>query len=92
MSAHPGTVPALAAGVRLQRDAARGGWVLLGPERVLQPDETTAAVLARIDGRSSLADITRSLGEAFEGAEAEIAGDVAELLEALAAHGWVELR
>jgi pyrroloquinoline quinone biosynthesis protein D len=49
----------------LQWDPVRRRQVLLAPERVLVLNETAAAVLARCDGRRSVADITADLAAQY---------------------------
>ena len=83
-------VPRLPRGVRLRRDEARGGWVLLAPERILQPDPVAVEILTRVDGRASLAEIVDSLVAAFSAERARIDADVRSFLDNLAEKGFVE--
>ena len=83
-------VPRLPRGVRLRQDEARGGWVLLAPERILQPDPVAVEILTRIDGRSSLAAIVDSLTAAFAVERERIDADVRSFLGGLAEKGFVE--
>lgn len=83
-------VPRLPRGVKLRRDDARGGWVLLAPERILQPDSVAVEILTRIDGQSSLAAIVDSLAAAFSAERGRIDADVRTLLGGLAEKGFVE--
>jgi pyrroloquinoline quinone biosynthesis protein D len=83
-------VPRLPRGVRLHRDEARGGWVLLAPERILQPDAVAMEVLNRVDGRSSLAEIVDNLAATFTAERARIEADVRGFLGNLAEKGFVE--
>ena len=83
-------VPRLPRGVRLRRDEARGGWVLLAPERILQPDAVAMEILTRVDGQASLAEIVDSLVAAFSAERARIEADVRGFLGNLAEKGFVE--
>jgi pyrroloquinoline quinone biosynthesis protein D len=83
-------VPRLPRGVRLRRDEARDGWVLLAPERILQPDAVALEILTRVDGQASLADIVDSLVAAFSAERARIEADVRGFLGNLAEKGFVE--
>jgi pyrroloquinoline quinone biosynthesis protein D len=83
-------VPRLPRGVRLHRDQARGRWVLLAPERILQPDAVAMEVLNRVDGRSSLAEIVDNLAATFTAERARIEADVRGFLGNLADKGFVE--
>ncbi|MBB5883531.1 pyrroloquinoline quinone biosynthesis peptide chaperone PqqD [Xanthomonas sp. LMG 8992] len=75
--------PRLAAGVRLQHDRARGQWVLLAPERVIELDEIAHAIVSRCDGVRSLAAIAAELAAEFEADPAEVERDVSELAQQL---------
>jgi pyrroloquinoline quinone biosynthesis protein D len=83
-------VPRLPRGVRLRQDAARGGWVLLAPERILQPDAVAVEILTRVDGQASLAQIVDSLAAAFSAERAQIDADVRAFFGNLAEKGFLE--
>ena len=83
-------IPRLPRGVRLRRDEARGGWILLAPERILQPDPVAVEILTRVDGRSTLAEIVDSLVAAFSAERERIEADVRSFLDNLAEKGFVE--
>ena len=83
--------PRLSRGVRLREDPARGGTVLLAPERVLNPSPTAIAVLQRCDGQRSVEGIIEELASAYDADRAQIAADVRRLLGDLAAKGLVQL-
>ncbi|MBW8270862.1 pyrroloquinoline quinone biosynthesis peptide chaperone PqqD [Caldovatus aquaticus] len=84
------SVPRLARGVRLREDAARGGrWVVMAPERLFVPDATALEVLRLVDGARSVEAIVDALAARFDAPRAEIAADVTELLEDLAAKGVI---
>ena len=83
-------VPRLPRGVRLRQDTARGGWVLLAPERILQPDAVAVEILTRVDGQASLAQIVDSLAAAFSAERAQIDADVRAFLGNLAEKGFLE--
>jgi pyrroloquinoline quinone biosynthesis protein D len=75
--------PALARGVRLMEDKARGGWSLLAPERVLRLNATSAAVLRLCDGSRPFAAILDELAAAFEADRSVIERDARKLLTSL---------
>jgi pyrroloquinoline quinone biosynthesis protein D len=83
-------VPRLPRGVRLRRDETRGGWVLLAPERILQPDAVAVEILTRVDGQASLGQIVDSLVAAFSAERERIDADVRGFLGNLAEKGFVE--
>lgn len=90
MSEEAGSIPRLARGVRLREDAARGGWVLLGPERVLQPDPIAVEILKRVDGEHDLETIVEGLAQDFKADRAQIDKDVRRFLAGLAEKGLLE--
>lgn len=85
----PESVPRLAPHVTLKHDTVRDRWVVLGPERMLVPDEIAVEILQRCDGERSVAAVVGLLAKEFNASEDDIAGDVRELLQALADKGFV---
>lgn len=84
-------VPRLARGVRLRHDEARGQWVLLAPERVLQPDPVAVEILKRVDGARSIDAIIDDLIAAFAVERERVAADVDAFLADLTEKGMVEV-
>jgi pyrroloquinoline quinone biosynthesis protein D len=80
-------VPAFAPGVRLHHDRTRDRWVVMAPERMIVPDQIALEVLRLVDGTRTLDAIVDRLAETFAAPRAEIAADVGELLDDLAAKG-----
>lgn len=76
--------PRLAPGVRLHFDATRDGWVLLGPERVIETEGPANEILRRCDGRRSIAQIVDELAVLYTADRAEIDADVRDMLAELA--------
>ncbi|SDG10627.1 pyrroloquinoline quinone biosynthesis protein D [Limimonas halophila] len=83
------SVPRLAAGVRLQHSRARGGTVLLAPERVFTPDAVAVEVLELLDGARSVADVAAVLAASYDADAATIERDVLALLADLADKGVI---
>lgn len=83
------SVPHLAPHVQLKHDTVRDRWVVLGPERMLVPDEIAVEVLRRCDGERSVSAVVSLLATEFDAAESDIATDVQGLLQALADKGFV---
>lgn len=81
--------PALSPHVRMRHDPTRGGWVLLGPERVLMLDDTAAEILKLCDGAASIALIAGQLAERYAAPLAQVQGDVIEMLQNLRDKGMV---
>ncbi len=84
-------VPKLARGVRLRRDEAREQWVLLAPERVLQPDPVGVEILRKVDGVRTFTVIVDELAAAFTADRTRIATDVGAFLAGLVEKGMVEI-
>jgi coenzyme PQQ biosynthesis protein PqqD len=83
-------VPRLVRGVRLHHDQARGAWVLLAPERVLQPEPVALEILKRVDGKTSFAAIVDDLAASFAAPRERIEQDVEAFLGGLAEKGVLE--
>jgi pyrroloquinoline quinone biosynthesis protein D len=84
-------VPRLPRGVRLHHDAARGGWTVLGPERVVETDEIGAEILKRCDGVRTLAAVVDDLAATFSADRAMVEADVRRFLADLAEKRMLEL-
>ena len=86
------TIPLLPRGVRTHHDRVRERQVLLGPERALMLDDIGAAVLAEVDGRRSIAEISLALATRYDAPLADVQTDVAEFLGGLADMRLVDFR
>lgn len=73
--------------IKLRHDAGRGRWILLAPERVFEPDETSVEVLKLCDGERSVGDISEKLAEQYQAPVDVITADVIEMLQDLADKG-----
>jgi len=85
-------IPKLPRGVRLHHDAARDGWTVLGPERVIETDPIGAEILQRCDGVRTLAAIVDDLAATFSADRAMVEADVVRFLADLAEKRMLELR
>ena len=83
------SVPRLPRHIKLRFDEARQRWVLLGPERVMLPDEIALEVLQRCDGAASVERIAESLATKFQASREEVERDVIEMLQDLADKGTI---
>lgn len=81
--------PRLAPGVRLVEDGVRGKTFLLAPEKAIELDATGCAILGRITGQVTFAEIVRDLATAYDAPASEIEGDVQQYLMALRARMYV---
>ncbi len=85
------TVPKLPHGVRLKEDKVRSRWVLLAPERVLEPDDIAVEIIKRCDGSRPLSAIIDDLSETFEADRATVATDVKNILAFLSERRMIDL-
>ncbi|XBO38860.1 pyrroloquinoline quinone biosynthesis peptide chaperone PqqD [Alsobacter sp. KACC 23698] len=83
--------PKLAKGLRLKHDEVRKAWVLLAPERVIQPNPVAAEILKRCDGERTLSAIVDDLAGAFAAPRDRIDADVRALLSDMAAKRMITL-
>jgi pyrroloquinoline quinone biosynthesis protein D len=83
--------PKLPRGVRLKHDEARGGHVLLAPERVVRADPVAVAILERCDGTRTLNVLVEELCAVYKGDRARIEAEVRALLADLAAKRMLDL-
>jgi len=82
--------PVLPRFVRLHHDAGRGRWVLLAPERIIEPNEIALDVLKLCDGVRDLTAIAEELASAYDAPQREILADITELLQDLADRGYIK--
>ena len=87
-----GDVPFLPRGVRTHRDQVRAADVLLGPERVLVLDQVGLAILSRLNGVASVAEVSEDLAKTFAAPREVIEPDVIEYLSDLRDKGFVHVR
>jgi pyrroloquinoline quinone biosynthesis protein D len=75
--------------IKLRHDKGRGLWLILAPERVFEPDETSVAVLQLCDGERSVSGIAQVLADQFHAPQDVILADITEMLQDLADKGVV---
>ncbi len=88
----PDDRPVLPRGVRVVADRVRGGKVLLGPEKAVALDAIGDAILSRVDGSASFAEIIADLATTYSAPEAQIAGDVQTFMVGLRARMFLAVR
>ena len=71
-------VPKFERGVRLKHDKVRERHVVLGPEMLIELNQTGTAIMSEIDGQSNLSEIVHRLAERFEVNPQDINQDVSE--------------
>ena len=83
-------VVSFASHARLHFNEPRQQWVILGPERLLEPDETAVAILRLLDGARSIAMMVDELAAQYRDAPREqITKDVLSLLQGLLDKGFI---
>ena len=65
-------------GVRLKHDKVRERYVILGPEILIELNQTGTAIMSEIDGQSTITDIISRLAAQFEVNPNDITQDVVE--------------
>lgn len=75
--------PALARGVRLQKDTKTGEPLLLFPEGLLHLSETAQEILIRCDGHKTIANIVSDLAKEYEADSESLRKDVLDCLNDL---------
>jgi pyrroloquinoline quinone biosynthesis protein D len=76
--------------VRLRYDEARRRWVILVPERVLVPDDTSVEIIKMCDGRRTVGEIVDNLAEKYSADRDQISTDVITMFQDLADKGFLE--
>lgn len=87
----PQSCPILPTYVKLHNDKARDRWVLLAPERVLEPDDTALEIIRLCDGKTSVTAIAEELGRRYEAPAEQIQGDITAMLQDLLDKRFLEL-
>lgn len=83
------SAPTFAPHVRFRFNKQRKQWVVLAPERLLVPDETSVEILKLLDGKATVGAIVDALAERYNAPRDVICNDVTELLQGLADKGFV---
>ena len=65
-------------GVRLKHDKVRERYVVLGPEILIELNQTGTAIMSEIDGQSTITDIISRLAARFEVNPNDITQDILE--------------
>ncbi|MBA4782434.1 MAG: pyrroloquinoline quinone biosynthesis peptide chaperone PqqD [Rhizobiales bacterium] len=73
--------PTLQPYVYFRQDSLRKVWVVLAPEHVYWPDETSIAILQKLDGARNVACIIDDLARDYGAPRAAVAADVVEFLQ-----------
>jgi pyrroloquinoline quinone biosynthesis protein D len=82
--------PAIAAGMRLQWEAAQEAHVLLYPEGMVKLNGSAGAIMSRCDGVRTVADIVADLERSF--GLSGLAADVRAFVSLALERHWLEVR
>ena len=74
----PSVTPQFDHGVRLKHDKVRERYVVLGPEILIELNQTGTAIMSEIDGQSTITDIISRLAVRFEVNPNDITQDAIE--------------
>ena len=88
----PGSRPVLAEHVKLTYNKVRNQWVMLAPERVLEPDEPALDTLRRCDGHTTVGQIAQSLAKDYTASAEAIQTDILPLLQDLTDKGFLVIK
>ena len=86
---HLASRPSLRPHMKFRHDPVRDRWVILGPERILTPNEQAVDVLKLCDGDRTVAEIVELLAETYDAEQDAIASDIIPLLQDLADTGVI---
>ena len=75
--------PALPRGVRMHKDSVRDCMVLLAPEKAILLDDIGVAILSRVTGTATFAEIVADLAQTYDAPVDQIATDVQRFLTGL---------
>jgi pyrroloquinoline quinone biosynthesis protein D len=75
--------------VKFRHDETRGRWVVLGPERLLLPDDAAVEILKLVDGTRSVDGIIDELARHFDAPRDVIGADVIAMLQDLVDKGML---
>lgn len=84
------SVPKFPRHVKFHFNKQREQWVILAPERLLVPDETSVEILKMLDGEKTVNDIVKTLVEKYNAPSDVILKDVLAMLQDLADKGFLE--
>lgn len=76
--------------VKFRHNKARDEWVVLAPERLVKLDPIAVEVLKLIDGKVTVAEISKFLSKKFSAPKEVIMKDVIEMLQELSDKGFIE--
>ncbi|WP_439670614.1 pyrroloquinoline quinone biosynthesis peptide chaperone PqqD [Cupriavidus necator] len=79
----------LARGTRLQYDAVRQRWVLLGPERMLVLDDMARLIVERSNEHPTIGTLCDALAAEFDAPLATIQADVLALFTCMTQRGFL---
>ena len=85
------STPALPPHVKLHHDKTRERWVLLAPERLLEPDEVALGILRLCDGKTTLLSIAQTFAKSYNAPEDQILKDIEVLIQDLADKDFIRI-
>ncbi len=83
------SIPMFPRHVKFHFNKQREQWVILAPERLLVPDETSVEILKMCDGTASVDSIVKALAEKYNAPHDVISRDVTAMFQDLADKGFL---
>lgn len=83
------SVPKFSSHVKLEFNKQREQWVVLAPEKLMVPDETSVVILKFCDGKSTIRGIVDKLTAQYKAKREVISRDVTGLIQDLADKGFM---
>jgi pyrroloquinoline quinone biosynthesis protein D len=83
------SVPRIARHAKLRFDETRQRWMLLVPEKILNPSDTAVEILQLCDGARDVHQIATSIAASYAAPVDDILADILPLLQSLADKGHV---
>jgi pyrroloquinoline quinone biosynthesis protein D len=79
-------------GVRIKEDTVRERIVIVAPERTVALDEVGHAILNKLDGERTLADVVEILAKQYNAPKQDIGNDVVAFIKDLLGRGYLEIK
>ena len=84
--------PQLPSYIKLHHDKVRERWVLLAPERVLEPDDTALEIVHLCDGKTSVNAIVEAMGAKYQAPAEQMLSDIMAMLQDLLDKRFLEVK
>ncbi len=76
--------------IKMRHDAGRNRWLILAPERLVDPDEIAVRILKLGEGQRTVGDIAGLMAKEYNAPAEEIEADIIAMFQDLADKGVVK--